>query len=345
MLWNKVGIVAVALSVLLGCENQASENPMLEIHGRTMGTFYGVKVVGDFPGGQAALQSEVDALLKHYNDEISTYDPNSSLSKFNQSTSLKPFPVSQDMADIVISAVRTGERTHGVLDVTVGPLVNLWGFGPDKRPIKTPTDQQIAAARKRVGIDRLHVEVSADHATLRKDVPELYVDLSTVGEGFGADKVAEFLESKGVHNYLVEIAGASRSRGLNAKGDPWKLAIQKPTDEIEDVQGIVRPDGRAVSTSGSYRNYFKIDGKRYSHIIDPVTGKPITHDLVSATVIASTALEADGLDTALMVMGPEKALAFAQENNLAVYLVSKTDTGFKATYSDAFKPYLVKPSS
>lgn len=150
MLWNKVGIVAVALSVLLGCENQASENPMLEIHGRTMGTFYGVKVVGDFPGGQAALQSEVDALLKHYNDEISTYDPNSSLSKFNQSTSLKPFPVSQDMADIVISAVRTGERTHGVLDVTVGPLVNLWGFGPDKRPIKTPTDQQIAAARKRV---------------------------------------------------------------------------------------------------------------------------------------------------------------------------------------------------
>lgn len=123
------------------------------------------------------MQSEVDALLKHYNDEISTYDPNSSLSKFNQSTSLKPFPVSQDMADIVISAVRTGERTHGVLDVTVGPLVNLWGFGPDKRPIKTPTDQQIAAARKRVGIDRLHVEVSADHATLRKDVPELYVDL------------------------------------------------------------------------------------------------------------------------------------------------------------------------
>lgn len=339
---NKRAIIIFALTLLWGCDKPPTERPMLEIHGRTMGTFYGVKVVGDFPGGEQALQSQVDGLLKHYNDEISTYDPNSSLSKFNQFNSTQPFPISQDMADIVISSVRVGERTHGVLDVTVGPLVNLWGFGPDKRPIKTPTDAQIAAARAKVGIKRLHVEVSSDHATMRKDHPDMYVDLSTVGEGFGADKVADFLESRGVHNYLVEIAGASRSRGLNAKGEPWRLAIQKPTDEIEEVQAIVQPDGRAISTSGSYRNYYELDGKRYSHIIDPVTGKPITHKLVSATVITPTALEADGLDTALMVMGPEKALAFAKEQHLAVYLISKTDQGFKAEYTDAFKPYLVK---
>ncbi len=345
MSWNKFGIVVLMLTALLGCEKQAAERPMLEIHGRTMGTFYGVKVVGDFPGGQQALQTQVDSLLKHYNDEISTYDPDSALSKFNQQQSTQPFPVSQDMADIVISAVRVGQRTQGVLDVTVGPLVNLWGFGPDKRPIKTPSDEQIVAARARVGIDRLHVEVSAEHATLRKDVPDLYVDLSTVGEGFGADKVAEFLEANGVHHYLVEIAGASRSRGVNAKGEPWKLAIQKPTDELEDIQAVIVPDGRAVSTSGSYRNYFELDGKRYSHIIDPVTGKPITHKLVSVTVITSTALEADGLDTALMVMGPEKALDFAREHNLAVYLVSKTDKGFKAEYSAAFEPYLIRSGS
>jgi thiamine biosynthesis lipoprotein len=318
---------------------------MVEIHGRTMGTFYGVKVVGDFPGGQPALQTQVDSLLKHYNDEISTYDPNSSLSKFNQQQTITPFPVSQEMADIVISALRVGQRTQGVLDVTVGPLVNLWGFGPDKRPVKTPTDEQITAARQRVGIQHLHVDVSADHAALRKDVPNIYVDLSTIGEGFGADKVAEFLESRGVHNYLVEIAGASRSRGVNAKGDPWKLAIQKPTDELDEVQAIIKPDGRAISTSGSYRNYYELDGKRYSHIIDPATGKPITHRLVSATVITPTALEADGLDTALMVMGPEKAMAFAKQQRLAVYLVIKTDKGFKAEYSESFEPYLVKPGS
>jgi thiamine biosynthesis lipoprotein len=249
------------------------------------------------------------------------------------------------MADIVISALRVGQRTQGVLDVTVGPLVNLWGFGPDKRPVKTPTDEQITAARQRVGIQHLHVDVSADHAALRKDVPNIYVDLSTIGEGFGADKVAEFLESRGVHNYLVEIAGASRSRGVNAKGEPWKLAIQKPTDELDEVQAIVKPDGRAISTSGSYRNYYELDGQRYSHIIDPATGKPITHRLVSATVITPTALEADGLDTALMVMGPEKAMAFAKQQRLAVYLVIKTDKGFKAEYSESFEPYLVQPGS
>lgn len=343
MSWSKQSVGLLMLAMVAGCDKPpAAEHPMLEIHGRTMGTFYGVKVVGDFPGGQQALQTQVDSLLKHYNDEISTYDPNSSLSKFNQQQTTAPFPVSQDMADIVISAVRVGQRTQGVLDVTVGPLVNLWGFGPDKRPVKIPTDAQIAAARQRVGIQRLHVDVSADHAELRKDIPNMYVDLSTVGEGFGADKIADFLESRGVHNYLVEIAGASRSRGVNAKGEPWKLAIQKPTDELDEVQAIVKPDGRAISTSGSYRNYYELNGQRYSHIIDPATGKPITHRLVSATVITPTALEADGLDTALMVMGPEKAMAFAKQQHLAVYLVIKTDKGFKAEYSETFKPYLVQ---
>lgn len=343
MSWSKQSVGLLMLAMVAGCDKPpAAEHPMLEIHGRTMGTFYGVKVVGDFPGGQQALQTQVDSLLKHYNDEISTYDPNSSLSKFNQQQTTAPFPVSQDMADIVISAVRVGQRTQGVLDVTVGPLVNLWGFGPDKRPVKIPTDAQIAAARQCVGIQRLHVDVSADHAELRKDIPNMYVDLSTVGEGFGADKIADFLESRGVHNYLVEIAGASRSRGVNAKGEPWKLAIQKPTDELDEVQAIVKPDGRAISTSGSYRNYYELNGQRYSHIIDPATGKPITHRLVSATVITPTALEADGLDTALMVMGPEKAMAFAKQQHLAVYLVIKTDKGFKAEYSETFKPYLVQ---
>ena len=343
MSWSKQSVGLLMLAMVAGCDKPpAAEHPMLEIHGRTMGTFYGVKVVGDFPGGQQALQTQVDSLLKHYNDEISTYDPNSSLSKFNQQQTTAPFPVSQDMADIVISAVRVGQRTQGVLDVTVGPLVNLWGFGPDRRPVKIPTDAQITAARQRVGIQRLHVDVSADHAELRKDIPNMYVDLSTVGEGFGADKIADFLESRGVHNYLVEIAGASRSRGVNAKGEPWKLAIQKPTDELDEVQAIVKPDGRAISTSGSYRNYYELNGQRYSHIIDPATGKPITHRLVSATVITPTALEADGLDTALMVMGPEKAMAFAKQQHLAVYLVIKTDKGFKAEYSEAFKPYLVQ---
>lgn len=340
--WGKRAIVGVLLTMLLGCEQQEVTQQQLDAQGKTMGTFYHVKVVGDFPGGQAALQQEVDALLKHYNDEISTYDPNSSLSKFNQLQSTEPYAISQDLADLLICGLRTGQRTGGLLDMTVGPLVNLWGFGPDKRPVKMPTDDQIEQARERVGIQKVHVEVSSDHATVRKDQPNIYVDLSTFGEGFGADKVAAFLEEKGVHNYLVEIAGASRSRGVNAKGQDWKLAIQKPTDEIAEVQAIIQPNGRAVSTSGSYRNYYELDGKRFSHVIDPRTGKPITHKLVSATVITPTALEADALDTALMVMGPDDALAFANKEGLPVYLVVKTEKGFEARYSASFKPYLVQ---
>lgn len=307
-----------------------------------MGTDYSVKVVGDYPGGELALQEQVDALLKHYNDEISTYDPKSSLSKFNQQQSTAAYPISQDMADILIEALRIGQRTDGQLDVTVGPLVNLWGFGPDKRPVKIPTAEQIAQARQRIGINHLHVEVSSDHAIVRKDLPDIYVDLSTFGEGFGADKVAEFLEAHGIQNYLVDIAGASRSRGVNANGEQWRLGIQNPTDEYVEAQAIIIPNGRAVSTSGSYLNYYELDGRRYSHIIDPRSGMPITHRMVSATVIAETALEADGWDTALMVMGTEKALEFAEQNHLAVYLMTKTDKGFIAQYSTAFSPYLKK---
>ncbi len=323
---------------LCGC----SKPRMLEAHGETMGTDYSVKVVGSFPGGEPALKEQVDALLKHYNDEISTYDSNSALSKFNQQQSTAPYPISQDMADILIEALRIGQKTDGLLDVTAGPLVNLWGFGPDKRPVKIPTVEQIAQARLRVGIKNLHVEVSSDHASVRKDLPDIYVDLSTFGEGFGVDKIAEFLEARGIQNYLVDIAGASRSRGMNNKGEPWRLGIQKPTDKYMEAQAVIIPNGRGVSTSGSYRNYYELDNHRYSHIIDPGTGAPITHRMVSATVIAQTALEADGWDTALMVMGTEKALQFAEQHHLAVYLITKTDKGFDAQFSTAFSPYLKK---
>lgn len=334
-------LALISVLALYACSHYQNLH-LLEAHGETMGTTYSVKVAGDFPGGESALQEQVDALLKHYNDEISTYDPNSALSKFNQQQSTEPFSISQDMADILIEALRIGQKTDGLLDVTVGPLVNLWGFGPDKRPVKIPTAEQIAQARQRVGIKYLHVEISSDHASIRKDLPDIYVDLSTFGEGFGADKVAQFLEAHGIQNYLIDIAGASRSRGVNASGVPWRLGIQKPTDEYVEAQAVITPNGRAVSTSGSYRNYYELDGRRYSHIIDPKTGMPITHRMVSATVIAETALEADGWDTALMVMGSEKALQFAKQNQLAVYLVTKTDKGFSAQYSTAFAPYLKK---
>ena len=335
-----IGIVVALVLCCTGCGKEQGNQPELKVSGPTMGTHYAVKVVGQYPGGEPQLQHEVEQVLARINDQLSTYKSDSELSRFNQHRDGTPVVVSQDLADVVIEGLRSGALTSGAVDITVGPLVNLWGFGPDKRPTKTPTDEQIATARAHIGLDKLHVEISRDKATLRKEIPELYVDLSTLGEGFAADQVAQWLDGRGIKNYMVEIAGALRLKGVNGKGERWRVAIEMPTDELGQVQNIVVPGDNAISTAGSYRNYYEMDGQRYSHIIDPATGKPIQHKLVSVSVIAPRALHTDALDTALMVMGADKALIFANEHNLAIYTLTKTDSGFKARYSRAFKQYL-----
>ncbi|MGY3896200.1 FAD:protein FMN transferase [Aeromonas enterica] len=333
------GLLLTLLLALTACQPAPTQT---RIQGKTMGTFYAVTLSDPFPGGEPALQQEVDALLVRMNHEISTYDPNSLISRFNQSTGKQSTVIPAAMARIVQQGMDAGHLTQGKLDVTVGPLVNLWGFGPDKRPIKRPDAGQIAAARLKVGIDKLSLTPEGDHFLLGKAIPSLYLDLSTLGEGAASDEIATLLENQGVHNYLIEVAGAVRSKGNNAKGKPWRVAIVEPSDQPGAFSDVVSPNGMALSTAGSYRNYYELDGQRYSHIIDPATGAPVTHKLVSASVITPTALEADALDTALMVMGPEQAMAFAKTHQLAVYLIIKTDQGFRAEYSPQFAPYLVQ---
>jgi len=162
-----------------------------------------------------------------------------------------------------------------------------------------------------------------------------------VGEGYAADHLAQLMEREGISRYLVSVGGALASRGMNAEGKPWRVAIQKPTDRENAVQAVVDINGHGISTSGSYRNYYELNGKRVSHVIDPATGQPITHNLVSATVIAPTALEADTWDTGLMVLGLEKAKAVALEQGLAVYLITKEQDGFAVWMSPQFKSFLV----
>ena len=328
---------------LTGCGQETVQSkPEIHITGSTMGTYYSIKVADSAVQDAARLQAEVDVLLERVNDQMSTYRPDSELSRFNQHKSNTPVVVSRDTARVVTEAIHIGRESRGALDVTVGPLVNLWGFGPDARPSKVPSDELIAQTRQKTGLGNLHVITSADADTLQKDIPDLYVDLSAIAKGFGVDKVAEYLESQGARNYLVEIGGELRINGVNGKGHPWRVAIEKPTVNAGSVQEVILPGDNGVATSGEYRNYYELDGKRYSHIIDPATGEPVTHKLVSATVITPTALEADALDTALMVMGPERAMAFAREHKLAVYLIEKTATGFAASNTPEFAPYLVR---
>lgn len=332
------------LLLLAGCkEAPSSALPELKVSGPTMGTHYAVKVVGDYPGGEPQLQHEVEQILQRIDHQLSTYKPDSELSRFNQHQATTPVEISQDLADVLIEGLRVGKMTGGAMDITVGPLVNLWGFGPDKRPTKIPSEQQIAAARLRTGLDKLHVEIGSEKATVRKDIPDLYVDLSTLGEGYAADQVAAWLDGRGIKNYMVEIAGALRLKGHNGQGDLWRIAVEKPGDELGQVQNVLTPGDNGISTAGSYRNYYELDGQRFSHIIDPATGKPLTHKLVSVTVIAPSALYTDALDTGLMVMGADKALIFANEHNLPIYTLTKTDDGFKVRFSRAFAAYQPKP--
>lgn len=311
------------------------------LDGKTMGTFWRVSVIGVDEAKARALRAKVQAQLDADDRLLSTWKNDSALMRFNHATDTRPWPVSEAMADIVTLSLRIGAKTHGAMDITVGPLVNLWGFGPDKQPVATPDAQAIAAAKARTGLQHLQVINQSGRQFLQKDIPDLFVDLSTVGEGYAADHLARLMEQEGISRYLVSVGGALVSRGMNGEGKPWRVAIQKPTDRENAVQAIVDINGHGISTSGSYRNYYELDGKRISHVIDPQTGQPITHKLVSVTVIAPTALEADGWDTGLMVLGPEKAQQVVREQGLAVYMIVKEGEGFKTWMSPQFRTFLV----
>ncbi|RJT40179.1 FAD:protein FMN transferase ApbE [Rahnella woolbedingensis] len=340
----RCALLLCSVTLLSACDrNAAEQGDALVIEGKTMGTFYRVSLAGVDKNREAALREQIEAQLKEDDHQLSTYKEDSVLSRFNQYQGNVPQPISAGMADAIVTSVRIGMLTGGAMDITVGPLVNLWGFGPDKQPVKTPTPDEIEAARKLTGLQHLKVVQQSDGQYLQKDLPGMYVDLSTVGEGYATDHLARLMEGNGISNYLVSVGGAVVSRGHNPKGNPWQVAIQKPTDKETAVQAIVDLQGMGISTSGSYRNYYELDGKRLSHIIDPATGSPITHKLVSATVIAPTALEADGWDTGLMVLGTRKALALAEKQHLAVYLITKEGDTFKSYMSPQFKAYLKDP--
>lgn len=338
---------AAAILLIAGCDGENSSDAggqNLVLEGKTMGTSWRVSAAGIDSARADALRQKIQIQLDADDMQLSTWKADSALMRFNRSTSIAPWPVPEAMADIVTQALRIGEKTGGAMDITVGPLVNLWGFGPDKQPIKTPSPAQITAARARTGLQHLTVINQSGCQYLQKDIPDLYVDLSTVGEGYAADHLTQLMAQEGISRYLVSVGGALVSRGNSARAAPWRVAIQKPTDRENAVQAVVDINGHGISTSGSYRNYYELDGRRISHVIDPRTGAPIQHNLVSVTVIAPTALEADGWDTGLMVLGLEKAKAVVQQQGLAVYMIYKQGDTFRSWMSPQFTPFLVNGS-
>ncbi|KEY60643.1 FAD:protein FMN transferase [Serratia sp. DD3] len=330
-----ITLAALGAAFLLTACGPKQEN----LDGKTMGTYYSVRYIpGDGTPSAEKLQQGIDQQLELVNQQMSTYRPDSELSRFNRSREInKPFPVSAATAKVVLEALRLNHVTEGAMDVTVGPLVNLWGFGPEGRPDKVPSDEQLALRRSWTGSEHLAVEGNA----LVKRIPELYVDLSAIAKGYGVDVVVEYLQSQHVENYMVDIGGEVRTRGHNGENKAWRIAIERPTAGVEQTAHLViEPGEMSIATSGDYRNYFEKDGVRYSHTIDPLTGKPINHNLVSVSVLSPSCMTADGLATGLNVLGPERGLALANLLGIPVFMIVKTDKGFEEHYSDAFKPYL-----
>lgn len=327
----------LAALFLLSC-SQDSTSRLAEFNGRTMGTTYSIKIVESELAGNHAkkeeLKNEIDAILVKVNNQMSTWQKDSEISQFNISKSTDWFPVSNDFVKVVEDAQKISRASNGAFDITVGRLVNLWGFGPSINEDEIPSDAELEKAKNLCGYEK--ISFRKENPAIKKDDGEIYIDLSSIAKGFGVDKVSEFLLDSGYNNYLVEIGGEVRSSGKNHLNENWKIGITAP-DGSFDIQKIISLKNVAVATSGDYRNYFEKDGIRYSHTIDPRTGKPITHNLASVTVVYDNCTMADGYATAIDVLGPEEGFELALKEKLPVFLIVKTDKGFKEKMTPEFE--------
>ncbi len=329
------GLVLVGLAFFISACGKPAKT--IAFAGNTMGTTYHIKfVAGEQSPHEQLLQAEIDLALEAINELMSTYRAKSELSRFNRMPMTSKMDVSHDTADVIYAGIELYHKTDGALDITLGPLVNLWGFGPDMRPIQIPTPEEIAEAKAKTGVNHLFV----DRRTLSKNMNELYVDLSSIAKGFAVDKVAMILAKYQPKGYLVEIGGEVSVYGVKADNTAWRIAIEQPDTGARSVQQVIEPGNMAMATSGDYRNYYEEDGQRFTHIIDPRSGYPVKHKLASVTVLHPETMVADGYATAMMVLGTEASLALANKENLAVMLIEKQDEGFKVYYSDAFKPFM-----
>ncbi|MCZ6829666.1 MAG: FAD:protein FMN transferase [Gammaproteobacteria bacterium] len=323
------------LLVLLAACGQAPGPVTLQ--GPTMGTRYHVTLVaGSETIDPAQMQAGIDAVLDTIEDSMSSWRDDSEISRFNRAPPGKWWPVSAGFLEVFSLARQVTLASDGAYDVSVAPLVELWGFGPGAGA-SIPGQAQIDAAMQRVG--EAYVDMDVPGQRLRKQRP-LALDFSSIAKGYGVDKLGQWLEQQGHVNYMVEIGGEIRVRGHSPRGTPWRIAIEKPEPVAREAVAVLEITDQAVATSGDYRNFFEVDGVRYSHSIDPRKGRPVRHQLVSVTVVHRSTTLADAWATALIVLGPEQALKTALRESLAVYLISREPGGLRVDKTPAIETYL-----
>ncbi len=318
----------------------ALPGPIFEFAGDTMGTRFLVKVAAqempraDYERIATAIRRRLDSV----NALMSTWEPESELSRFNRHADSTPFPVSQDSLRVFEAAREVSELSGGAFDVTVAPLVQAWGFGARARVPGGPSDLELVQLRARVGWQRVRIDSGA--STLSKTHPETVCDLSAIAKGYAVDRLALDLEQLGYRSHLVEIGGELRAGEPKLDGEPWRVAIEAPTETASggrQVHQTIGLRGIGMATSGDYRSYYLKDGKRLSHTVDPRSGRPIEHALASVTVLHPEAMYADALATALNVLGPEAGYALAQDLGLpAHFIIREVDGSFTFRETEPF---------
>jgi FAD:protein FMN transferase len=330
-------IAAAAGFALAGCATQPVATVTL-LSGTTMGSAWTVKIAGELPSSPRVLEAGIQARFDAVNLALSTYRPDSALSEFNATDSGAWVDIDAELGEVLAYALELAEQSGGAYDVTVGPLVDLWGFGPVPASRRVPDAAAIESARSRVGWQKVEVEVTKRRA--RKD-PGVRVDLSSLGKGRGVDRVAEYLDSQGVANYLIDLSGKLRARGVNSRGGVWRVAVEQPLADATSASPgfeteIVALDGQSIATAGDYRRFFEAEGRHYSHIIDPRTGWPVTHATVSASSIAPDCMQADALATVFMVMQADAAVALADRLRMPALLLTRDGARFLAVHSSTW---------
>ena len=325
-------------------EQPASERHLSEFRGLTMGGTFSVKIVTPKDELETPGLHDVDRALRSTLDRIeglmSTWDRDSELSRFNRSTSLEPFVLSPETFHVFKWSVEVGALTGGALDVTIGPLVDAWGFGPAGPRNGAPTNAEVARLREAVGLDRIELNPAA--LTVRKTRPDVGCDLSSIVPGYAADRLGTELEDRGFTDFLIDVGGEVKARGRNETGAPWQVAIERPVPNSDAIQRLVPISNLAITTAGDYRKYREVDGQRVAHILDPRTGRPLTHRLASVTVIDELAVRADAFDTALMVLGADEGMALATKLNLAALFIERTGDGFSERATPRFEELVAK---
>jgi thiamine biosynthesis lipoprotein len=309
---------------LTGCDRPPAPQ---DFAGDTMGTTYHVTVTS-LPAGvsRADLQDAIDEILTVVDVHLSTYRPDSEISRFNSSASTEWTRVSEPLQAVLAEAQRVSRESGGAFDITVAPLVALWGFGedPSAGPLQ-PTMDQLQTARSLVGYTKLEVRESPP--AIRKTTPGLHVDVAGIAPGYAVDLVVDRFQRLGVRDAIVEIGGEVRAWGWNPQGRRWRVAVESPLAGERRAYALVELAGMSVSTSGDYRDYRVVDGRRVSHTIDPRSGAPVGHDLASVTVVHPSAMTADAYATALAVLGPEQGLPFAEQHHLAALFLERVPGG------------------